>query len=334
MADGDSSPGEAAARAGIQDESSDSLDLALALAHLECLGEGPRSVVPLVGGLTNTNLRVTTGERDVVVRISAEDSALLAIDREAEFANSSAAAASGAAPPVVEYLPDQHLLVVEYVDGRTLADDDLADVETLRRVALACRRLHSGPRFVNDFDVFTVHRAYLDTVIECGFRLPTGYLDLLPKVSRVRAALSAYPPETVPCNNDLLPANLIDDGERIWIIDFEYGGNNDPCFELGNIWSEATLSLDHLDVLVAAYFGQERPDLVARARLQGLMSKYCWTLWGSIQHATSTQDFDFWAWGMQKYDRAVEEFDGPDFERLLDAAAQHTGGTVCPIPCP
>jgi len=331
VADGDSSPGDAAARSGIDDAAA--ADRYPALDHLECLGDGPRTVVPLVGGLTNTNLRVATPTRDVVVRIS-RDGSLLAIDREAEFANSRTAAMSGAAPPVVEYVPDHHLLVVEYVDGRTLTDGDLADEVMLVRVAAACRQLHGGPRFVNEFDVFDVQRGYLDTVIERGFRLPTGYLGLMPSVSRVRAALSSYPLKTVPCNNDLLPANLIDDGERIWIIDFEYGGNNDPCFELGNIWSEATLSLEYLDVLVAAYFGEERPDLVARARLQGLMSKFCWTLWGSIQHATSKQDFDFWSWGMQKYDRAVEEFDGPDFERLLDAATQHTGGIACPTRSP
>jgi thiamine kinase-like enzyme len=326
LADGDSPPGEVAARSESIDE---------ALDHLACLGGGPRTVTPLVGGLTNTNVRVTTPERDVVVRISHKDSSLLAIDREAEFANSKAAATSGAAPAVVEYTPEHHLLVVEFIDGHTLTDEDLADEDMLPRVAAACRQLHEGPRFVNDFDMFTVQRGYLDTVIERGFRLPPGYLGLMPQVSRIRAALSAYPLETVPCNNDLLAANFIDDGERIWVIDFEYAGNNDPCFELGNIWSEATLPLDHLELLVTAYFGEERPDLVARARLYGLMSKYGWTLWASIQDATSTQDFDFWSWGMQKYDRAVAEFDGPGFEHLLDAAAQHTpytGGIPCPTP--
>jgi thiamine kinase-like enzyme len=328
LADGDSPPGEVAARSESIDE---------ALDHLVCLGEGPRTVTPLVGGLTNTNVRVTTPERDVVVRISHEDSSLLAIDREAEFANSKNAAQSGAAPGVVEYSPDHHLLVVEYIDGHTLTDEDLASENMLSRVASACRQLHDGPRFVNDFDMFTIQHGYLDTVIERGFRLPPGYLGLMPQVERISAALSAYPLETVPCNNDLLAANLIDDGERIWVIDFEYAGNNDPCFELGNIWSEASLPLDHLAVLVNAYFGAERPELVARARLFGLMSKYGWTLWASIQDATSTQDFDFWSWGMQKYDRAVAEFDGPDFERLLEAAAQHpqhTGGMPCPTPSP
>jgi thiamine kinase-like enzyme len=143
----------------------------------------------------------------------------------------------------------------------------------------------------------------------------------MPQVDRIRTVLHAHPIGTVPCNNDLLPANIMDDGERLWLIDYEYGGNNDPCFELGNIWSESNLSLDHLAELVAAYFGAGRPSLVARARLLGLMSKYGWTLWASIQDGSSDLDFDFWSWGMEKYDRAVEEFDGPEFEGLLATAA-------------
>ena len=106
------------------------------------------------------------------------------------------------------------------------------------------------------------------------------------------------------------------------IIDYEYSGNNDPCFELGNIWSEATLPLPLLDVLVGAYYGRRRPRQVARARLFALMSKYGWTLWAAIQHGSSPLDFDFWSWGMEKYDRAVAEFDGPDLEHLLEAASR------------
>jgi thiamine kinase-like enzyme len=124
----------------------------------------------------------------------------------------------------------------------------------------------------------------------------------------------------MPCNNDLLAANVLDDGERLWLIDYEYAGNNDPCFELGNIWSESALANDQLDALVSAYYGRPRRSKVARARLLGLMSKYGWTLWASIQDAVSplAESFDFWTWGMEKYERAVAEFDGRDLPRLLD----------------
>jgi thiamine kinase-like enzyme len=122
----------------------------------------------------------------------------------------------------------------------------------------------------------------------------------------------------VPCNNDLLAGNIINDGERLWLIDYEYSGNNEACFELGDIWSEADLSLDRLEELMEAYDGELLRHRVARARLWGLMSKYGWTLWAAIQDAVSTFDFDFWGWGIEKYDRAVAEFDGPDFDRLLE----------------
>jgi thiamine kinase-like enzyme len=151
--------------------------------------------------------------------------------------------------------------------------------------------------------------------------LPPGYHDFAPHVVRIRAALATTHQERVPCHNDLLAENCLDDGQTVRLIDYEYAGNNDPMFELGNLWSESTLDAEHLDELIECYYGTVSLQNVARARLHGLMSKYGWTLWASIQQATATLDFDFWAWGMEKYERAVREFTGPSFGGLLDAAA-------------
>lgn len=302
-------------------------DVDACLDRLDCLRGQGREVQTLSGGLTNTNLRVRTDTLDVVVRISSKDSSMLAIDRDAEFHNSKAAAASGASPDVIEYRPEDHLLVVAYVDAQTFGRADLRVDANIPRVAEVVRQLHLGPRFVGEFDMFEIQKFYLSTVTERGFRLPERYLEFAGQVEQIRSALDAAPLATVPCNNDLLAENFLDDGDRLWVIDFEYAGNNDPCFELGNIWSESNLSLDQLDHLITSYYGQEQPSLVARARLLGLMSKYGWTLWASIQDATSELGFDFWEWGMEKYVRAVEEFDGPDFADLLAAAAtpcEHT----------
>ncbi|MEP6666826.1 MAG: phosphotransferase [Nocardioidaceae bacterium] len=281
----------------------------------------PREIIQLDGGLTNCNVRVRTVDLDVVVRISSDESTMLAIDREAEYLNSRAAAASGASPRVVEYVPEDHLLVVEYIDGTTLGPADMRDSANLPRVAEVCRTLHSGPRFVSEFDMFDVQRSYLKTVTDRGYRLPDRYRDFMPQVERIGRALAGVEFPTVPCNNDLLAANFVDDGTRLWVIDFEYAGNNDPCFELGNIWSESNLSVDQLDELIFHYYGREWPSMVARARLLGLMSKYGWMLWASIQDANSQLDFDFWEWGLEKYDRAVEEFDSLAFDGWLTAAA-------------
>jgi thiamine kinase-like enzyme len=282
----------------------------------------PRTVVDLPGGLTNRNLKVTTPSAVVVVRIPGPGSELLEINRDHEYRNSVAAAQAGVGPPVVHHRPGEGI-TVEFLPGRTLGDDDLRDPATLALVAAACRRLHAGPRFVGEFDMFAVQARYRHIVAEHGFRVPERYDDFAPAAVRIRAALG--PRRTVPCHNDLLAGNLLvvadgAGGEEVRIVDYEYSGNNDACFELGNIWSEATLPAELLDVLVTAYFGSPRREHVARARLFALMSQYGWTLWASIMAGSSTLDFDFWGWGMQKYERALATFDGPEFERLLETA--------------
>jgi thiamine kinase-like enzyme len=287
------------------------------LDRLECLRGRSREVVELAGGLTNVNLKVTCDDQVVVVRVAQPGNELLAIDRDHEHRNSVAAAEAGVGAPVVEYLPGAGLMVVGYIDGHPFTDDDLRSGGHLPRVAAACRQLHQGPRFVNDFDMFEVQRGYLEVVDRHGFRLPGRYRELLPRVDELRRAFAVRPEPTVPCNNDLLAGNFIDDGTRLWLIDYEYSGNNEATFELGNVWSEAGLTLDQLEELMEAYDGTVLRHRVARARLWGLMSKYGWTLWASIQDAVSTVDFDFWAWGMEKYERALAEFDGPDYDRLL-----------------
>jgi thiamine kinase-like enzyme len=128
---------------------------------------------------------------------------------------------------------------------------------------------------------------------------------------------------TVPCNNDLLPANLIDDGERIWLIDYELSGNNDACFELGNIAAEAHLSADALEYLVTAYYGRPRRSKIARAwLLGGLVGMYGWTLWGAIQNGASPIDYDFWAWAMERFEGAARGFTAASFTDLLEAVQE------------
>jgi thiamine kinase-like enzyme len=277
-----------------------------------------RSVSELAGGLTNTNYKVATPDGAFVVRVSAKDAGLLAIDRENEYLNTVAAADAGVGAAVIDYLPEQSLLVLEFIEGTTQTSEDMQRGDRLDWVAEACRRLHAARPFRDDFNMFDIQRRYLRLVQDRGFRLPDRYLEFEPQVRRIEAAMAVRDEGTVPCNNDLLAENFIDVGDRFRLIDYEYSGMNDACFELGNIWSESNLSLPQLDDLVGHYYREHLVNKVARARLWGLMSKYGWTLWASIQDGVSDIDFDFWTWGMDKYDRAVAEFDGPDFDRLID----------------
>jgi thiamine kinase-like enzyme len=279
---------------------------------------GPREVSELAGGLTNTNYKVVTDAGAYVVRISAKDAGLLAIDRDNEYQNSVSAAEAGVGAAVVGYLPERSLMVLEFIEGQAQNADDLRRGDKIDMIADACRRLHGARRFRDDFNMFRIQQRYLQLVQERGFRLPDRYVEFGPAVRDIERAMAVRDEGTVPCNNDLLAENFIDVGGSFRLIDYEYSGNNDACFELGNVWSESNLSLEQLEQLVTAYYGRPLRNKVARARLWGLMSKYGWTLWASIQDGVSDIDFDFWEWGLEKYERAVAEFDGPDFRSLLE----------------
>ncbi len=274
----------------------------------------------LSGGLTNRNLKVDTPNGVFVARISSNKSALLSIDRNAEYKNSKIAADIGIGAPVYDFLPEFGLLVIGYLPGKTFNSQDVGN--NLGRIAKSVKQLHGAKPFISDFDMFVIQQNYLKIITQRGFRMPDNYFDYADLVSQMKKALSVLDEGKVACNNDLLAANFIDDGQKIWLIDYEYSGNNDACFELGNIYSESNLSHDQLVELVDAYYGKHRPEKVARAWLYALLARYGWTLWACIQNSISDIDFNFWDWGMQKYEVAMRDFKSDEFKNALTAVTQ------------
>jgi thiamine kinase-like enzyme len=286
--------------------------------QIPVLAGRPRELHELSGGLTNRNVKVTTPDEVYVARCCDMGSNFLGIDRDREFHNTKAAAEAGVGAAVIDFRPDLGILLLSYLEGRTLTNDDFGHPDVLTRAATAVRTLHRGPRFLGRFDMFERQPAYLKTVLDNGFRMPDDYLDHAGTFDGIAKVLQSTDQTTVPCNNDLLAGNFIDDGEKIRLIDYEYSGNNDPCFELGNTWAEVGMSTDQLDAYVTAYYGRRLRHKIARAHLQGIVGKYGWTLWGCIQNGSSAIEFDFWEWAMERYEGAVAAFKGPDLARLLD----------------
>ncbi|MBU6314607.1 MAG: phosphotransferase, partial [Actinomycetales bacterium] len=257
------------------------------------------SIKELSGGLTNRNFLIETPADKYVARVSSNSSSFLSIDRGSEFINTTIAGKGGVGAEVLDYRPKEGLLLISYISGKTFGAEDVA--ANLPRIATSLRNLHALEPFDHEFNMFQTQSNYLKIVREQGFRVPDGYVDFEPMVARIKKAFEVLFEGLVPCNNDLLPGNFIDDGKKIWLIDYEYSGNNDACFEIGNVWAEAFQPIEALEELVTAYYGAHRPDKVARAWLWALMAKYGWTLWASIQDSVSEIEFDFWEWGMSKY---------------------------------
>jgi len=279
-------------------------------------------VSTLSGGLTNENylVEVPDGER-YVMRVPGQSTELLSIDRKNEVYNTMAAAATSIGPRVLEHVPELDVMVLEFIPGATMSAETLHSVHMARRMADSFHTLHSAERFLQDFNMFRLIDYYLHIVEEHGVTIPTGYREKLPVVAEIELAVGVAALPTVPCHNDLLCENFIDDGVRLRIVDYELSGNNDPCFDLGNTAQEAIYDDDLRAALCEAYFGREDSQQLARMNLFALMSDVGWTLWGAIQAKISTIEYDFVGYYSARWERAVNIMDTDRFQIWLREAA-------------
>ena len=272
----------------------------------------------LSGGLTNTNYKVTVDDTPYFVRVPGESTELLAVDRKNEYFNSKAAAEAGVGPKVLYHLPEHDVMVLEFIVGETMSKDALSAQGMPTRMAQAIKQLHAGPRFLTDFNMFRLTEYYLKLCDERNIPIPDGYLERLPTIEQIEKAMSVKPLTTVPCNNDLLAENYIDDGKSLRLIDYEYSGNNDPCFELGNTCQEMEFNEDQIREVCAAYFGEASDSMISRMKLNMIMSDVGWGLWAAIQEKISTIEYDFWGWAIERWGRAVEKMDSTELSNWLD----------------
>lgn len=275
------------------------------------------SVQPLSGGLTNTNYKVDVDGTPYFVRVPGESTELLAVDRNNEYHNSKAAAEANVGPQVLYHLPEYNVMVLEFIEGKTMSKDALQAPGMPTRMAQSIKRLHAGPRFLTDFNMFRLTEYYLKICADRSIPIPDGYLERMPIVEQIEKAMAVKPLPTVPCNNDLLAENYIDDGKSLRLIDYEYSGNNDPCFELGNTCQEMQFDEARIQEVCAAYFGSVSASMIARMKLNMIMSDVGWGLWAAIQEKISKIEYDFWGWATERWGRAVEKMDSGDFAAWL-----------------
>ncbi len=262
------------------------------------------SIEPLGGGITNRNFKVEVGGQEFVLRIGGTDTELLGIDREAEHAASSVAAELGLGPEVVAFIEPEGYLVTRFVDGEV----GKIDVD---RVGGALRLLHDGPALPGRFDSFRVVEAYRATAREHGVAVPSAYEVAKEVADRIERRRSGAPLR--PCHNDLLNANFIDDGIRLWLVDWEYAGMGDPFFDLGNFAVNHELPEEGENALLAAYGSDDGDALV----LMRFMSDFREAMWGVVQLAISELDFDFGAYAEEHFERLARTAAEPRFLRAL-----------------
>jgi thiamine kinase-like enzyme len=252
------------------------------------------------------------------MRISNPATSLLGINRNNERINTELACQSGVGATIVDSIPQKNILVMSWIEARTLHAADLQfEAGLLVRIAGALKVLHAGAPFAGNFHFPEVRANYLAKVLNSRYFLPDDYLVVEPLVSELENVLTATAEALVPCNNDLLAENFMDDGKKIWIIDFEYAGQNEASFEIGNLTSESFLNDDQLTLLCDAYWGNHIPSKIARAKAWSIVARYGWVLWASIQEAISPIDFDFRSWGMAKWNSVLPEIRGTRYQQII-----------------
>ena len=278
--------------------------------------DGIRSLEPLGGGITNRNFKVTLLDgAQVVLRIGGKDTELLGIDRDNEHAATRAAADAGLAPDVVAFVEPEGYLVTRFVDGHPVPVEDVRRPSALREIAVGLRRFHDGPAIPGRFDSFRVVEAYCATATGRGVALPPGYAAAKEVADRIEQARGVQPP--APCHNDLLNANFITDGERIWIVDWEYAGMGDRFFDLANFSVNHELSADGNEELLRVYFGEVLEDDIRSLTLMRFMSDFREAMWGVVQQGISELEFDFAGYAETHFERLRATGDDPAFREAL-----------------
>ncbi len=297
-------------------------DLATILRRIPQLPDDP-SHVERLAGLTNRNYLVRFDNDAYVVRVPGDGTSEY-IDREAEATAARVAANAGVNVDVVFFDATDGLMVTRFIEGaRTMSPELFNDHAAVARAARAFRQLHEAPElFAVNFQLFEMIDEYKTLLAAKGATLPAGYDDAVEQAVLVRAMLETLPVSLVPSHCDPLCENFLDTGERMYLIDYEYGGNNDPMWDLGDLSVEGGFDAAQDTVLLEAYFETEPPtDQAARMVIYKAMCDLLWTLWGLIQHVNGNPSDDFEAYALGRFERCRRLMDSDEFNDALAALA-------------
>lgn len=281
------------------------------------------SVSPLRGGASNLNFRVDRADGVYVLRLPGGHAERFGNTQAHGLAIQSAAAAAGIAPPVCAYHSPTGTSLVPFVAGEALGSDTVRVGDRLERVGLLLRRLHAAAPVEASWSAFADIRRYVAIAAAERLDLPPDATRLLSAVDRVEALLEGLPDGATFCHNDLQPQNVVDDGDRLWLIDWEYGGTGNRYFDLGNFAINVELTERELDRLLGAYLGDDTdglPAVRARVALMRAVSAIREACWSVVAEPVLDTDWDYSAWAAAFFDRCRRAIANGDLDRWLEEA--------------
>jgi len=250
------------------------------------------SFIPIGSGIINKNYKVVLNKKDsVAVKFLSKNS--VGIKREEEIYNYKIANSLNIAPKLIHCDIDRDIVATQYIDGGTVTLDELSSDEMLFKILDIMKTLHSGKRFKNNFDIFESFEKYLSICQDKNYKLPKKFLKYKKRFDKLNEFITFNKLDLVPCHNDLWVHNILKDNDELKIIDFEFSGNNDPRFELGNFWQESNQDNSYIEKITTKYFGHK--DMVNELVVEayGIASAYTWCLVGVILSNESKIEFNY-----------------------------------------
>jgi thiamine kinase-like enzyme len=270
-----------------------------------------------LGGLTNRVYRI--GEN--VLRIPGAGTEEY-INRNNEAASAVIAAKAGVSPAVLHADAKSGIMVTKHITATTMTPDNFKQrLGAPARAGMALHKLHtSGGEFPFRFELFAMIDDYLKVLATKTVDVPEGYTQVVREAETIRKALARNPAPLAPCHCDPLCENFLDDGQKMWIVDWEYCGMNDPMWDLGDLSVEGGFTHEQDLEMLYAYFGGEPPKQdYARMVIYKAMCDLLWTLWGLIQHANKNPADDFMAYALNRFNRCKRLIGSSDFAGFVKA---------------
>jgi thiamine kinase-like enzyme len=299
-------------------------ELAAALSRIPQLQGVPHADIACerLGGLTNRNCKLRVGEASYVLRIAGAGTGEY-IDRGVEEHTARVAARADGGAEVLFFDAGDGLMLTRFLEGCVTMSPEAfrSRPGAPGRAARAFKRMHEWPEpFRFRFELFNMIDEYLGVLERLGATLPDGYHDVVGEAQAVRKVLADNPGGLAPCHCDPLAENFLDNGDRMWVVDWEYSGMNDPLWDLGDVSVEAGFDEEQDREMLEAYCGgPPSPAVHGRVVVYKAMCDLLWTLWGLIQHANDNPADDFWAYSINRFERCKALMGNDEFGRHLTA---------------
>ena len=263
-------------------------------------------------GITNINFKINVDKRVFFLSMPDSNSELLNIDYRNKYYNNKICGDIKISPRVVHFIESDNLLVTEFIKSKTASLTIFQSSKEIKQLVKKIKLLHNAKPFLRNFNMLS-QISYYKNILKEEY-LPKELFKYVNKIESLKQKLYLTKDNLVPCHNDLIAENIIKKDNQIYIVDFDYSGNNDPCFELGNLSVEMKYDDEQINKLVRSYYGEINENIISKVYLQGVVSDIGWSLWSYVQAKISNNNFDYSMYGLNRLERAINKIESKEYE--------------------